>query len=69
MKDFKLLTAHEDIRDKFYQAIRTIQDTYPRVLYTKDFDSSPLLQEVIKQDLVKSYRTRLSQVIKDFTSA
>lgn len=69
MKDFKLLTAHEDIRDKFYQAIRSIQDTYPRVLYTKDFDSNPLLQEVIKQDLVKSYRTRLSQVIKDFTSA
>lgn len=68
MKDFKLLTAHEDIRDKFYQAIRAIQDTYPRVLYTKDFDSNPLLQEVIKQDLVKSYRTHLSQVIKEFTS-
>lgn len=69
MKDFKLLTTHEDIRDKFYPAIRVIQDTYPRVLYTKDFELNPLLQEVIKQDLVKSYGTRLSQAIKEFTSA
>lgn len=69
MKDFKLLTTHEDIRDKFYPAIRVIQDTYPRVLYTKDFELNPLLQEVIKQDLVKSYGTRLSQAIKEFTSS